>query len=142
MKWSTPLLLSLSALFVAGSAGAEEGRFDAQVFRPAAAPRDLVMVQKSEVIGHFSPTVGFYYDVALNPLELVVNDTGHTMDAVAARLQLTALAGMGFFDLFDVSVAMPFIAWQSSDNLRTVGTEGEIETPAICASRRRSRSLI
>ena len=131
MKRSIPPLLLLSALFFAGSAGAEEGRFDAQVFRPAAAPRDLVMVQKSEVIGHFSPTVGFYYDVALNPLELVVNDTGRTMDAVAARLQLTALAGIGFFDLFDVSLAMPFIAWQSSDNLRAVGTEGEIETPAF-----------
>ena len=131
MKRSIPPLLLLSALFFAGSAGAEEGRFDAQVFRPAAAPRDLVMVQKSEVIGHFSPTVGFYYDVALNPLEIVVNDTGRTMDAVAARLQLTALAGIGFFDLFDVSLAMPFIAWQSSDNLRAVGTEGEIETPAF-----------
>ncbi|NUQ75531.1 MAG: OmpA family protein [Polyangiaceae bacterium] len=131
MKTSIPLLLALSALCAAGNVHAEEGRFDAQVFRPAAAPRDLVMVQKSEVIGHFSPTVGFYYDVALNPLELVVNDTGRTMDAVAARLQLTALAGMGFFDLFDVSLAMPFIAWQSSDNLRSVGTEGKIETPAL-----------
>ncbi|NUQ74868.1 MAG: OmpA family protein, partial [Polyangiaceae bacterium] len=123
MKTTIPLLLALSALCAAGTIHAEEGRFDAQVFRPAAAPRDLVMVQKSEVIGQFSPTVGFYYDVALNPLELVVNDTGRTMDAVAARLQLTALAGMGFFDLFDVSIAMPFIAWQSSDNLRSVGTE-------------------
>jgi len=131
MKRSIPLLLSLSALFVAGSAGAEEGRFDAQVFRPAAAPRDLVMVQKSEVTGHLSPTVGFYYDVALNPLELAVNDTGRTMDAVAARLQLTALAGIGFFDLFEVTAAVPFIAWQSSDNLRAVGTEGEIQTPAF-----------
>jgi outer membrane protein OmpA-like peptidoglycan-associated protein len=131
MKHRFSLLLSLSALFISGSASAAEGRFDAQVFRPAAAPRDLVMVQKSEVIGHFSPTVGFYYDVALNPLELVVNDTGRTMDAVAARLQLTGLAGIGFFDLFDVSLAMPFVAWQSSDNLRTVGTEGEIETPAF-----------
>ncbi|HZF51304.1 MAG TPA: hypothetical protein VE093_21755 [Polyangiaceae bacterium] len=131
MKRSIPLLLSLSALFVAGSAGAEEGRFDAQVFRPAAAPRDLVMVQKSEVIGHFSPTVGFYYDVALNPLELAVNDTGRTMAAVAARLQLTALAGIGFFNLFEVTAAMPFIAWQPSDNLRAVGTEGKIQTPAF-----------
>ncbi|MCK6592834.1 MAG: OmpA family protein, partial [Polyangiaceae bacterium] len=131
MRHRLSFLLSLSILCAAGSAAAEEGRFDAQVFRPSAAPRDLVMVQKSEVIGHFSPTVGFYYDVALNPLELVVNDTGRTMDAVAARLQLTALAGIGFFDIFDVSLAMPFVAWQSSDNLRTVGTEGEIDTPAF-----------
>ncbi|HZF51247.1 MAG TPA: OmpA family protein [Polyangiaceae bacterium] len=131
MKRGVALLLSLSALFAAGSARAEEGRFDAQVFRPAAAPRDLVMVQKSEVIGHFSPTVGVYYDVALNPLELAVNDTGRTMNAVAARLQLTGLAGIGFFDLFDVSVAVPFVAWQTSDNLRALGTEGEIKTPAF-----------
>jgi outer membrane protein OmpA-like peptidoglycan-associated protein len=142
MKRGVSLLLSLSALCAAGSVRAEEGRFDAQVFRPAAAPRDLVMVQKSEVIGHFSPTIGFYYDVALNPLELVVNDTGRTMDAVAARLQLTGLAGIGFFNLFDVSLAMPFVAWQSSDNLRSIGTEGEIETPAFGDLRLSSKMAI
>ena len=52
MKRRTAIVALLVALTAATSALAEEGRFDAQVFRPLAAPRDLVMVPKSEVIGH------------------------------------------------------------------------------------------
>jgi len=131
MKRSALFLLSLSVLFASEAARAEEGRFDAQTFRPSAAPRDLVMVPKSEVIGHKSPVIGFYYDIALDPLVFLNKDTGQTVNAVAARLQLTGLAGIGFFDWFDVSLAMPFIAWQTSDNLRSVGTEGSVQTPAF-----------
>jgi outer membrane protein OmpA-like peptidoglycan-associated protein len=124
-------LLSLSALLLGSTARAEEGRFDAQVFRPSAAPRDLVMVPKTEVIGSMSPVIGMYYDVSLDPLALVNKDTGQTLHAVAARMNLTAMAGIGFFDWFDVTMAMPFVIWQSSDNLRSVGTEGPITTPAL-----------
>ena len=68
MKRSFAAFLSLAAILVASSANAaEEGRFDAQVFRPLAAPRDLVMVPKSEVIGHLSPVLGLYWDAALDP---------------------------------------------------------------------------
>src|SRR5688572_23088524 len=89
MKRSFAAFLSLAAILVASSANAaEEGRFDAQVFRPLAAPRDLVMVPKSEVIGHLSPVVGLYWDAALDPLALVVGDTNKTLDVVGARLQI------------------------------------------------------
>lgn len=132
MKRALSVLAALAALLIGKTAGAqEEGRFDAQAFRPAAAPRDLVMVQKSEVIGSFSPVVGLYYDFSLNPLELLNNDTGKTVQAVAARLQLTGLAGIGFFDWLDLTLAVPFVAWQSSENLRQFGTEGEVRTPAF-----------
>jgi OmpA-OmpF porin, OOP family len=123
------VLVSLSALLCGRAALAEEGRFDAQAFRPSAAPRDLVMVQKSEVIGNMSPVVGVYTDLALDPLAILVDngDSEQTVKAVASRLQVTFLAGIGFFDVFDVSLAMPLVAWQSSDNLRRFGSEGEVK---------------
>ena len=59
MKAWTFFLQGVAVLTACSTAlAAEEGRFDAQVFRPLAAPRDLVMVPKSEVIGHLSPVVG------------------------------------------------------------------------------------
>lgn len=133
MRRRAPLVLALAALLSAGPALAEEGRFDAQPFRPAAAPRDLVMVQKSEVIGSFSPTIGIYYDLALDPLVLlsIEDDTARTVDAVSSRFQLVGLAGMGFFDIFDVTLAFPFAIFQSGGNLRRFGTEGSVKSPAM-----------
>lgn len=120
----------LGALSSASTVHAEEGRFDAQTFRPSAAPRDLVMVQKSEVIGHLSPTIGLFTDFSFDPLVLVDKSTNQRIDAVAARLQLTGMAGIGFFNWFDVSMAMPFVAWQSGGNLRAIGTEGSVQPSA------------
>src|SRR5262249_3598623 len=70
------LFVVLASLLLAQrSARAEEGRFDAQVFRPSAAPRDLVMVRKSEIIGDLSPTVGVFSDLGFDPLVLVNKST-------------------------------------------------------------------
>lgn len=125
------VLLAIAVLLGSSSARAEEGRFDAQVFRPSAAPRDLVMVQKSEVIGHLSPTVGIYQDLGFDPLVLLANDTGQTIEAVGARFQLTGLFGVGLFDWADLRLALPFVAWQTSDNLRSLGSEGKVQSTSV-----------
>ena len=126
---------AMLALSVPNSSQAEEGRFDAQAFRPVAAPRDLVMVRKSEVIGHLSPTLGVYTDLGFDPLVLVDNFTGETVNAVAARMTVTGLLGIGFFDEYgvplDIQLAVPFIANQTSGNLRLIGTEGEVESSSL-----------
>jgi OmpA-OmpF porin, OOP family len=130
-RWSDRIacLLSLAAILAAPTANAaEEGRFDAQVFRPLAAPRDLVMVPKSEVIGHLSPVLGIYSDAALDPLALTVGSTGKTLTAVGARLQITPILGVGLFDWTELTMAIPFVAWQTSDNLRSIGTEGKVKS--------------
>lgn len=131
MKRSFSLLLSFAALGAATVANAEEGRFDAQIFRPSAAPRDLVMIQKSEVIGHKSPVVGFYSDIALDPLAIASITTGKEIHAVGARLQLTGLVGIGLYDWVDFGLAVPFVAWQTSDNLRALGSEGPVTPNAL-----------
>ncbi len=131
MRRRASLGVAFAALLASAGAAAEEGRFDAQVFRPSAAPRDLVMVQKSEVIADLSPTFGLFTNVALDPLVLVNKNTNQRISAVASRLELTGMAGMGFFNWFDISVAVPFVAWQSSDNLRQLGTEGEVKSSSL-----------
>lgn len=139
MKRSSALLSCLAALAaavitgsVATPAQAEEKRFDAMVFRPSAAPRDLVIVQKSEVIGNFSPVVGLYFDIALNPLVLVTNQsTTQRINAVAAAATFTPMAGIGFFNWFDLTVAVPLVAWQTGGNLRALGSEGPVSSSAL-----------
>ncbi len=132
----------IALLVCTNGAHAEEGRFDAQVFRPSAAPRDLVMVEKSEIIAHGSPTLGLYYDFGVDPLVLVAAETGQTIDAVGARLQVTGLMGIGLFDWMDVKLAVPFVAWQTSDNLRTLGTEGTVRSTALGDMRLAARVAI
>ncbi|ACY16783.1 OmpA family protein [Haliangium ochraceum] len=108
-----------------------QGRFDIQFFRPSAAPRDLMVVQKSEVIGHLSPTVGMYMDVGVDPLVLFSVDSGQTVDAVSSRVQLTGLVGIGLYDWADLRLAVPFVPWQTGDNLFQLGTEGQVRSPAF-----------
>src|SRR5690349_15709705 len=128
MKSGVGTLLSLAALTAASSVlAADEGRFDAQVFRPLAAPRDLVMVPKSEVIGHLSPILGVYWDASLDPLALVMGGAGKALDVVGARTQVTPLLGVGLFDWAEVTTAIPLVLWQTSDNLRSIGTEGRVK---------------
>src|SRR5262249_47723113 len=131
VRRAAALLACLAALAAASTAGADEKRFDAMVFRPSAAPRDLVMVQKSEVIGHLSPVLGVYFDVAFNPLVLVTNQTtSQRINAVAAALTVTPMVGIGLFNWFDVTAAIPLVAYQTGGNLRPLGTEGPVSSSA------------
>src|SRR4051812_37406928 len=99
MEPGAAVLLVVAALLATTTASAApERRFDAQVFRPLAAPRDLVMVPKSEVIGHLAPVLGIYWDAALDPLALAIGGTGKTLNAIGARLQITPVLGIGLFD--------------------------------------------
>lgn len=131
MKRSVALLIALSACLVGQGARAEEGRFDAQIFRPSAAPRDLVMVQKSEVIADKSPTVGVFVHYSLNPLALFLKEKETSVNAIASRFELVALAGIGLWDWVDVTLAMPLILAQSGDNLRDFGTEGAVQSTGL-----------
>lgn len=120
------------ALAVASEdAAAETGRFDAQTFRPSAAPRDLVMVRKSEIIGHASPVVGLFSDLSFDPLILLDKSTNDAIDVVSTRLTLTAMAGIGLWNWIDFTAALPIIAFQDGGNLRKIGTEGEVKPQAL-----------
>lgn len=137
-------LLALAPLLAAGSARAQqEKRFDAEVFQPSAGPRDLVMVQKSEVIGHMSPVLGVYADIEFNPLALVTSQsTGQDVHAVTQRLTVTPMAGIGFFNWLDVTAALPLVGYQTGDNLRELGTEGSVASSAVGDMRLSARVAI
>src|SRR5690349_61053 len=123
--------LVLAASLTAGAAAAEEGRFDAQSFRPSGAPRDLVMVRKSEIVGHLSPVVGLFTDLVLNPLVLLNKSTDETFTAIGSRFTLTAMGAIGLFNWLDITAALPFVAFQDGENLRPAGTEGKVKPQAL-----------
>lgn len=123
--------IGLAAACVAGTASADEGRFDAQTFRPSAAPRDLVMVRKSEIIGHASPVVGLFSDLAFDPLVLIDKSTNQAINVVSSRLTLTAMAGIGLWNWLDFTAALPIIAFQDGGNMRAIGSEGKVAPSAL-----------
>jgi OmpA-OmpF porin, OOP family len=136
MKRSVMLLAALAASLAGSLVGAraeaaDEGRFDAQIFRPAAGPRDLVMVSKSEIIADRSPTVGALLHYSLDPLALFMKERDQQLKAIAGRLELDALAGIGLFNWADVTLAFPIILAQTGDNLRPIGTEGAVQSSAL-----------
>ena len=132
-------VVALAALGGQAPASAQEKAFNAQVFRPAAGPRDMVMVQKSEIIGHLSPIIGLYTDLAFNPLNLIDTSTNNAIKAVTAQLTFTPTAGIGFFNWMDVTVAVPLIAYQTGDNLRDIGSEGSVASNAVGDMRHQAR---
>lgn len=124
-------IVALGGALASEPAKADEGRFDAQTFRPSAAPRDLVMVRKSEIVGHASPVVGLFSDLAFDPLVLVDKSTNQAIDVVSSRLTLTAMAGIGLWNWIDFTAALPIIAFQDGGNMRALGTEGEVKASAL-----------
>jgi OOP family OmpA-OmpF porin len=129
-RFAVPIACVL-AFASAPESRADEGKFDAQVFRPSGAPRDLMVVQKTEIIGHMSPTFAVHSDMALDPLVLVHNVSGQDIRAVGARLNVSGAVGIGLYDIADLQLVVPFVAWQDSDNQRPLGVEGEIDTYSV-----------
>jgi OOP family OmpA-OmpF porin len=132
----------VASLLAAAPASAQEKRFDADVFQPSAGPRDLVMVQKSEVIGHLSPVLGLFTQLELNPLAVITNQGNQSLRAITAGLTFTPMAGIGFFNWLDVTAAIPLVAWQTGDNLREIGTEGLVASNAVGDTRLSARVAI
>jgi OmpA-OmpF porin, OOP family len=131
MKRAVLPLVAAAAILASAPAIGQERQFDANLFRPSGAPRDLVMVQKSEIIGNLSPVVGLYTELIFNPLVLIDTDNNQKIHAIGAGLTFTPVAGIGFFNLFDVTAAIPLVAWQTGDNLRPLGTEGPVASNAV-----------
>jgi hypothetical protein len=50
---------------------------------------------------------------------------------VLAGLTLTPMAGIGFFNWMDLTVAIPLVAWQTGANLRDIGSEGSMAPLAV-----------
>lgn len=107
-------------------------RFDVQMFRPTAAPTDLVVVQQSRPLGHFSATGSMTVNFAVDPLVLVpIGGQTKSVSVVLNRLQLDAAASVGLFDWVELGVTAPVILFQASDNLEAIGTEGHLRSFAF-----------
>ncbi|HZN94591.1 MAG TPA: OmpA family protein, partial [Myxococcales bacterium] len=129
------LLAALAAvgLAAAGPARAQvESRFDVQLFRPSAAPMDLVMIQQSRPLANLSAAGGLALNFAIDPLVLVpVGGQEKSVSVLLGRLQLDAAAVVGLFDWAEIGVTAPIVLFQASDNLEAIGTEGSVRAFAF-----------
>jgi outer membrane exchange protein TraA len=109
-----------------------EGRFDVQLFRPSGAPQDLVMIQQSRPLAHFSAAGGLALNFSIDPLVLVpIGGQEKSLSVLLGRLQLDAAATIGLFDWAEVGVTAPVVLFQASDNLEAIGTEGSVRAFAM-----------
>lgn len=133
VKSARTFAASLLLVALASSARADDQRsnFDIELFRPSADPRDLVMVMKSETVGHLSPVVGAYLNFALKPLSLFNQETGSIQVPVDARLTLIGLASIGFWGWFDIGLAMPVIVYQSGQSQHDLGVDAVVQSTAL-----------
>jgi outer membrane protein OmpA-like peptidoglycan-associated protein len=122
----------LAALLPCAASAQLEDRFDVQMFRPTAAPTDLVVVQQSRPLGHLSATGAMTINFAVDPLVLVpIGGETKTVSVVLSRLQLDAAASLGLFDWVELGITAPIILFQASDNLEAIGTEGHLRSFAF-----------
>ncbi|HEX8435329.1 outer membrane exchange protein TraB [Archangium sp.] len=129
MKRSAAIVLGLALGLAAGSASAQDARFDVQAFRPLGAPQDLVVVGQSRPLSHLSISGGAFLNFALDPLVLVAAGThSKALSVVGNRLQLDVMASVGLLDWVELGVDMPLVLAQGSDNLEAIGTEGFVQS--------------
>ncbi|HVE88014.1 MAG TPA: outer membrane exchange protein TraA family protein [Myxococcales bacterium] len=130
-RGAAPLAVGLLVIGTAASAQTES-RFDVQLFRPSGAPADLLMVQQSRPLAHFSASGGLVFNFALDPLVLVpVGGQEKSVSVLLSRLQMDAAATLGLFDWAEVGVTAPVVLFQASDNLEAIGTEGSVRAFAL-----------
>ncbi|MFY2559570.1 outer membrane exchange protein TraB [Corallococcus terminator] len=121
------LLLALGGATLASAQ--PDTRFDVQLFRPSAAPQDLVVVTQSRPLSHMSVAFGPYLSYSLNPLTLVPEGGDlEKISLVGNRLQLDVMAMVGLFDWGEIGVDLPLILAQGGQNLEVIGTEGSVES--------------
>lgn len=129
------LVVAVAAFAMLASAPARaqaESRFDVQLFRPSGAPQDLVVIQQSRPLAHFSAAGGLSFNFAIDPLVLVpIGGQQKSISVLLGRLQMDAAATLGLFDWAEVGVTAPVVLFQASDNLEAIGTEGSVRAFAM-----------
>jgi outer membrane protein OmpA-like peptidoglycan-associated protein len=122
---------------------AQEGRFDAQAFRPLGAPQDVVAVGQSRALSPSSVAAGAFLHFALDPLVLKAHGSEvKALSVVGPRLQLDVAASMGVTEGVEAGLTVPLVLAQGSDNLEALGSEGKVRSFALGDVRLRGKVAI
>ena len=108
-------------LLLAPSAGAQlTGSVDAEAFRPAPGPMDGFVVQRSTPEPHFAWAVRLFFDYAHEPL--VLRRDGEIVERIIEhRLGAHLLGSVGFLDILEVGLGLPFVLVQTGDTSLSLG---------------------
>jgi len=122
---------------------AQEGRFDAQAFRPLGAPQDVVGVGQSRALSPSSVSAGAFLHFALDPLVLKAHGSEvKALSVVGPRLQLDMLATVGVAEGVEAGLTVPLVLAQGSDNLEALGSEGRVRSFALGDVRLRGKVAV
>jgi len=129
MRTAVPGLLLLGALSVPAAAWGQDlsGSVDAEAFRPAPGPEDGFVVQRSTPEPHLAWAVRLFFDYAHEPL--VIRQDGEVVERIIEhRLGAHLLGSVGFFDILEVGLGLPFVLVQTGD---TSLSFGDLSTAAV-----------
>ncbi|MBI5490260.1 MAG: OmpA family protein [Deltaproteobacteria bacterium] len=121
-----PLLLAL-LLFSPTALAQLSGSVDAEAFRPAPGPMDGFVVQRSTPEPHLAWSVRLYLDYAHEPL--VAGRDGEIRERIIEhRLGAHLLGSIGFLDILEVGVGLPFVLVQTGATSLSLG---DLSTAAV-----------
>ncbi|MBI5501538.1 MAG: OmpA family protein [Deltaproteobacteria bacterium] len=118
---SAALPLVLSVLLFSPAARAQlSGSVDAEAFRPAPGPMDGFVVQRSTPEPHLAWAVRLIIDYAHEPL--VLRRDGEIVERIIEhRLGAHLLGSVGFLDILEVGVGLPFVLVQTGETSLSLG---------------------
>ncbi|MCS6912037.1 MAG: OmpA family protein [Myxococcota bacterium] len=90
---------------------------NAQTFRPAIGPRNLVTLEGTNTPQRLRPMAGAVLEFAYRPLRLIDPETGETLaDTVGHMTTLHLLGGLGLTDWLSLGAALPVVLYQAFDS--------------------------
>jgi outer membrane protein OmpA-like peptidoglycan-associated protein len=127
MSW---LLVAALVSLVPATAMAQETNFQVEQFEPQAAQGiNLLSIARSKTLGHLAPSAGLFFHYVKDPIQLVPADGNADADGaskiIGSQVKGELLLGIGFFDIVDLGVALPFVLSQSGEDLAAFGRAGE-----------------
>ena len=85
-------------------------------FQPNLADHDYVNTSGIGILENFQPAFGLYLDYAYETLVFRRTDSGERVGIVEHQLTANMMAGIGLFDVVDVSLALPVVLYQAAGN--------------------------
>lgn len=123
MRYNISKLLTIAALAglcLPAAAQAQTADFQVEQFEPQAAQGiNLLNMARSQTLGHLTPSAGLFLHYINEPIAF--EGDGEKSALISDQFKAEALLGFGFFDILDVSLAVPVVLYQGSDDVEDLG---------------------
>ena len=123
------LVAALATPATASAQSANGNGFDVENFEPGASQHSsLLNLDRPEVLGHLVPSAGLFVHFVDDPLQVVApNSSSIESRVIDDQLKAEVGLAMGFFDVVELDVTLPMVAYQSGGALSRFGGSGVAE---------------